>query len=174
MFARSLFSRLPSRAVAASFKRFNSSLLLQNRITAESIVAKYSSGPLNVKYTQEHEWLAAHPDGTAFVGITKYAADALGDATYIELPEITEDVTEQGDSIGSVESVKSASEIYSPIEGQLLEVNEQLNENPELINKDPMGAGWIVKMKLVNESELNERELMDEESYVKFLQEHEA
>ncbi|CDK27885.1 unnamed protein product [Kuraishia capsulata CBS 1993] len=164
-------TKAPVRAaLAQSFpvfaRRFNST----NTVNPDSVVFKYSeSGPLKVKYTPEHEWIAYHQDGTAFIGITSYAADSLGDATYIELPEITEDSIEQGDTLGSVESVKSASEIYSPVSGIVTEVNEKLHDSPELINEDPMGAGWIVKVKLANEAELDEGALLDTESYQEFL-----
>ncbi|SCU96136.1 LAMI_0F05336g1_1 [Lachancea mirantina] len=129
-----------------------------------------SSGPSAIKYTSQHEWIAAHPDGTAFVGITKYAADALGDATYVELPE-AESELEAGDSLGSVESVKSASEIYQPVGGVVLEGNEALNDSPQLINEDPLGEGWIAKVKLNNVADLETDELMSLEQYEKSLQE---
>lgn len=129
-----------------------------------------SSGPSVVKYTSQHEWIAAHQDGTAFVGITKYAADALGDATYIELPEADTEV-EAGESLGSVESVKSASEIYQPVPGVVVEANEALNDSPQLINQDPMGEGWIAKVKLNDSQDLNSEELLTLEQYEKVLEE---
>ncbi|CAR22330.1 Glycine cleavage system H protein [Lachancea thermotolerans] len=128
------------------------------------------SGPSSVKYTSQHEWIAAHQDGTAFVGITKYAADALGDATYIELPEADSEL-EAGDSLGSVESVKSASEVYQPLAGTVLEGNESLNDTPQLINEDPMGEGWIAKVRLNDLADMNGEELMSLEQYEESLKE---
>lgn len=121
--------------------------------------------PKQIKFTQDHEWLTVHENGSCFLGITKYAADALGDATFIELPEVNE-VFESGDTIGSVESVKSASEIYTPVGGKVRAVNEVLSGNPGLINQDPMGEGWLIELEVDTE---NFDELMDEEGYKEFL-----
>ncbi|ODQ77161.1 hypothetical protein BABINDRAFT_42055 [Babjeviella inositovora NRRL Y-12698] len=167
IFARSAV-RAPVRIQASAvFSRFQSTL---NQINKDSVVGQFSA-QLSVKYTAEHEWLASAPDGTTYVGITKYAADALGDATFIELPTVG-DVVEIGDSIGSVESVKSASEVYAPISGEVLAVNEELEANPQLINEDPMGNGWFVKIKVadVKELETNE-ELLSEAQYQESLSE---
>lgn len=140
-----------------------------NALTKTALPFTYSSsGPISVKYTAQHEWIAAHSDGIAFVGITKYAADALGDATYIELPE-TEMELEKGDSLGSVESVKSASEIYQPASGMVQEANGALEEAPQLINQDPMGAAWIAKVKLNDLKDLEFEDLLDLEQYAKSL-----
>ena len=113
-----------------------------------------SSVPEDLKYTKEHEWIRV--DGEEIiVGITDYAQNALTDIVYIELPE-------SGDSFGTdeefsvVESVKSASPIFAPIAGEITEVNEELDDAPELMNTDPYGAGWIVKMKPSNPSELDD------------------
>jgi glycine cleavage system H protein len=122
-----------------------------------------------VRYTNEHEWIAQHADGVSFVGITKYAADALGDATFVELPEVGDELT-TGDSMGSVESVKSSSEIYSPVNGEVIEVNETLNDSPQLINQDPMGEGWLAKIKTEGKLE-NIAELLTEEEYHESLKE---
>lgn len=140
--------------------RFNST----NRINPESLVFKYSSsGPKVVKYTSDHEWIAQHEDGTAFIGITKYAADALGDATFVELPEVGSEFAE-GESIGSVESVKSSSEIYAPVDAKVLEVNTELEEKPQLINSDPLGEGYLAKISF--EKDISEYEnLLSEEQY---------
>ncbi|KAH3660237.1 hypothetical protein OGAPHI_007442 [Ogataea philodendri] len=139
-----------------------------NVLNTSSVVFNHSKGPVTLKFTDQHEWISHHPDGVTYVGITKYASDALGDTTFIELPH--DSVGEQvakGDVIGSVESVKSASEVYSPVDGEVLEVNTALEESPELVNKDPMGDGWIVKIKV---EELGP-DLLSEEDYVKLLQE---
>lgn len=142
-----------------------------NALTKTSLPFTYStSGPSSVLYTSQHEWIAAHQDGTAFVGITKYAADALGDATYVELPEVDTEL-EKGESIGSVESVKSASEIYQPVAGTVIEANTALDGSPQLINEDPMGAAWIAKIKVSDPSELQNGELLTLEDYEKSLKE---
>ena len=122
------------------------------------------------KYTAQHEWIAAHADGSAFVGITKYAADALGDATYIELPDVDSEL-EAGESFGSVESVKSASEIYSPVAGMVVEVNEALSDSPQLINTDPLGEGWIIKVKVADAAALESEDLLTLEQYEQHLKE---
>lgn len=147
--------------------RFQSS----NALNKAQLPFTYSgSGPVSVKYTTQHEWIAAHEDATAFLGITQYAADALGDATYIEMPEPETEVS-AGESISSVESVKSASEIYQPVSGTVLEGNLALEDSPQLINSDPMGEGWIAKIKLENPDAMNVAEgLMTLEQYEKFLE----
>lgn len=126
-------------------------------------------GPEQVKYTKDHEWVALHPDGTGFLGITDYASAALGDTTYVELPEVDQTI-EAGDSIGSVESVKSASEVYMPVDGTITEVNTQLEDSPQLINSDPLGKGWMIKFTL---DDAKGKEQMDElfslEQYEEFL-----
>lgn len=124
-----------------------------------------------VRYTNEHEWIAQHDDGVAFVGITKYAADALGDATFVELAEVG-DALSTGDSMGSVESVKSSSEIYSPVNGEVLEVNTELNDSPQLINEDPMGAAWLAKIKTEGKLE-DYDELLTEDQYHESLKDEE-
>lgn len=140
-----------------------------NALTKSALPFTYSSeGPATVKYTAQHEWIAAHNDGTAFVGITKYAADALGDATYIELPE-AETELEKGESLGSVESVKSASEIYQPVGATVIESNSTLDESPQLINEDPMGAAWIAKVKLNDLKDLESQDLFSLDQYQQSL-----
>lgn len=159
-----------SPMISAHFRRFNSN---NYKLNTDSRVVNYTTeGPRFVKFTEEHEWLAAHSDDTVFIGITRYASEALGDATYVELPELGAKV-EVGESIGSVESVKSASEIYSPAAGEIFAVNGFLESNPQAINDDPMGEAWIAQIKL-NESfeTLQDQEgLMSESEYEKFLQE---
>lgn len=149
---------------APMFVRFNS-----NGLTKDSPVTQYSGSAPLVKYTEEHEWIALHDDNVAFIGITKYAADALGDATFIELPTAGTEV-EKGDSIGSVESVKSASDIYSPVAGEIVEGNTVLESSAGLINADPMGEAWFAKIKVSEPSELDE--LLSLEDYQKFLKSH--
>lgn len=159
-----------ARPLAFSAVRFNSVL---HKINTESFVFKYSQeGPKVVKYTPEHEWLAVHKDDSAFIGITKYAAEALGDATFIELPEVGT-VVEAGESIGSVESVKSASEIYSPVAGEIVAINETLESSPGLINEDPMGEAWIAQIKLSEPLVIDSsEELLSESAYEASLEEH--
>lgn len=151
--------------------RFNS---VNFKLNTDSHVYKYlEEGPKFVKFTAEHEWIAVFSDDSAFVGITTYAADALGDTTFVELPEVGVSY-EAGESIGSVESVKSASEIYAPVSGEVVAINDILESKPQLINSDPMGAGWIAQIKLAEPAEtLESREdLLDEAGYEASLEEH--
>lgn len=159
----------PSMPLKYSFARFESSLSDSNKLNPKSIAATFSKGPVTVKYTPEHEWISIHPDGTTFIGITNYAADALGDATYVELPsDLIGDEVSKGDTIGSVESVKSASDVYSPVEGKVLEGNDALEDKPALINEDPMGDGWIAKIQVGKGFKGDE--LLSQEEYIKLLE----
>lgn len=156
---------------SVGFVRFNST---NHKLNTDSRAFKYSQeGPLFLKFTEEHEWLAVHKDDTAFIGITLYASDSLGDATFIELPEVGDRV-EVGDSIGSVESVKSASEIYSPVAGEVVAVNETLESSPQLINEDPQGEAWIAHIKLNETADVvgQQENLLSAEEYEALLQEH--
>lgn len=103
------------------------------------------SNPTNLKYSEEHEWVAVEGD-IATVGITKYAADALGDVVFVDLPKVGSSTTFTK-MCGEIESTKSVSEIYSPVSGEVIEVNEAVTTNPELVNQDPFGAGWLYKVK---------------------------
>jgi glycine cleavage system H protein len=105
--------------------------------------------PKDLLYTRSHEWTRLE-NGTAVVGITHFAQEQLGDLTYVELPEAGATVS-AGTEMGSVESVKAASELYSPVSGEVLEVNAELASAPELINQEPYGAGWMLKIKLSGE-----------------------
>ena len=111
-----------------------------------------SQTPANVKYTKEHEWVLENPDGTVRIGITDYAQGALGDIVYIQLPKVNAPV-KGGSVCGEVESTKSVSEIYAPVGGIVLSVNEKLETNPELINSDPYGEGWIAQIGSVEVTE---------------------
>lgn len=102
--------------------------------------------PANLKYTGSHEWVRQESDGTVTVGITEFAQDALGDLVYVELPEVDQEVDSGGD-MAVVESVKAASDVYAPIAGTVVAVNEALSDDPEIINSDPYGEGWIVRLK---------------------------
>lgn len=104
--------------------------------------------PGDLDYTEEHEWLRREQDGSVTVGITDHAQAALGDLVYVELPEVGQDV-DAGSEMAVVESVKAASDVYAPVGGRVLEINEALSDDPEKINSDPYGAGWIVKLQPV-------------------------
>jgi len=122
------------------------------------------------KYTAYHEWITldtATPT-IATIGITKYAADALGDVVYIELPAVDAEAA-TGKPMGAVESVKSASDIYSPVDGTVVEVNEALTEKPGTVNRHPEGAGWMVKVR-VGEGALEKEGLMGEDEYRKLTE----
>jgi glycine cleavage system H protein len=103
--------------------------------------------PADLKYTKDHEWLKPAGDGTALVGITHYAQDALGDVVFVDLPDAG-DVFAQGEEFGTVESVKTVSELNMPSAGEILDVNATLTDHPEAVNEDPYGKGWMVKIKL--------------------------
>ena len=111
-----------------------------------------SSTPDNVQYTKDHEWVATQADGSVRMGITDYAQGALGDIVYIQLPKLNAPV-KGGVVCGEVESTKSVSEIYAPVSGTVVKVNEKLESNPELINSDPYGEGWIAEISQVELSE---------------------
>jgi glycine cleavage system H protein len=102
--------------------------------------------PGDLLFTNEHEWLRKEEDGTVTIGITDHAQEALGDLVYVELPEVGQDVTSGGD-MAVVESVKAASDVYSPVSGEVTAVNEILADTPENINSDPYGDGWIVRIR---------------------------
>ncbi len=110
--------------------------------------------PENLKYTQSHEWAQLLTDGTVRVGITDYAQRALGDMVYVELPKIGNSYAAEAEC-AVVESVKSASDLYCPLTGEVIEVNEALNEHPEIVNQDPYGAGWIFRLRPKNAGDLN-------------------
>ncbi|KAK3708581.1 glycine cleavage system H-protein subunit [Vermiconidia calcicola] len=121
------------------------------------------------KYTQDHEWVELSDDGaTGTIGISTYAAKALGDVVFVELPTVDLEVN-QGDSIGAVESVKSASDIMTPVSGTIIEANNVLEEKPATINKSPEGEGWLAKIAVSDPSEVEK--LMDGEGYRKFTEE---
>jgi len=106
-----------------------------------------SNAPENLKYTKEHEWVEVRPAGVVRMGITDFAQGALGDIVYIQLPKIGESLT-SGSVCGEVESTKSVSEIYAPVSGKVVAINDALDKNPEVMNSDPYGAGWIAEVEL--------------------------
>ncbi len=107
--------------------------------------------PEDLLYTKDHEWIRIEGDGTAYVGITAYAQESLGDITFVEFPEVGATLAE-GDTFGVVESVKAASDLYMPLEAEVLEINEAVDAAPELVNQDPFGEGWLLKVRIVNAS----------------------
>ncbi|MBO0141973.1 glycine cleavage system protein GcvH [Agrobacterium sp. Ap1] len=114
-----------------------------------------------LKFTAEHEWLKLEGD-VATVGITQHAADQLGDLVFVELPEVGAELTKDGNA-ATVESVKAASDVYSPLDGEVTEVNQAIVDDPSLVNSDPQGAAWFFKLKLKNVSDVDA--LMDEAAY---------
>ncbi len=109
--------------------------------------------PEDLKYLSSHEWIRVEADGTAYIGITEHAQEAMGDLVFVETPEVGETVT-AGEEAGVVESVKAASDIYSPLTGEVLSINEALEEAPETVNNDPYGDGWMFQVKISDSSEL--------------------
>lgn len=119
------------------------------------------------KYTTDHEYVS-NDGGIATVGITKFAAEALGDIVFVELPEVGSTL-EQKESMGVVESVKAASDVYMPISGEIVEVNEALKDSPATINESPLDKGWMAKIKISNPAEMDE--MMTADAYAKFCEE---
>ncbi|CAG7608340.1 glycine cleavage system protein GcvH [Actinacidiphila bryophytorum] len=109
-----------------------------------------SINPEQLRYSKEHEWLTAPEDGTSTVGITSHAADALGDVVFVQLPEVGATVT-AGESCGELESTKSVSELYAPVSGEVTEVNQDVVDDPSLVNSAPFEGGWLFKVKVSQE-----------------------
>lgn len=116
-----------------------------------------------LKFAESHEWVKDNGDGTVTIGISEHAQQMLGDVVFVDLPEV-EDEIEAGDNFSLVESVKAASDIYAPISGEVVEINQELEDSPELINEEPYEGGWIVKVKMSDPSELDD--LKDAEEYL--------
>jgi glycine cleavage system H protein len=123
--------------------------------------------PGDLLYTNDHEWLRRESDGSVTLGITDHATSALGDLVYVELPEVGQDI-DAGGEMAVVESVKAASDVYAPVAGSVVAVNEDLSDDPEKINADPYGDGWIVRMKI---GDFDESELMSPDAYQQLLDE---
>jgi glycine cleavage system H protein len=121
--------------------------------------------PSNLHYTKEHEWVRVAED-IAVVGITDHAQKELGDIVYVELPKVGSTV-EQGKSLGSVESVKAVSDIYAPVSGEVIEVNDALSTAPEKLNEDPHGAAWLVKIRLSKPDEI--KQLLSADAYQAYV-----
>ena len=127
-----------------------------------------SNIPSELKYATSHEWVRNEGDGIVTVGITEHAQELLGDMVFVELPEVGETVS-TGDDVAVAESVKAASDIYAPVTGEVVEVNEDLEDSPELVNSDAFGDGWMFKVKLEDASELDG--LLDAEGYANSIDE---
>jgi glycine cleavage system H protein len=125
-----------------------------------------SNIPVDLKYAKSHEWVRANDDGTVTVGISDSAQDQLGDMVFVELPEVGASVTAE-EACAVVESVKAASDVYAPVSGEIVEVNENLGEGPEIVNQDPYGEGWIFRMQPSDADAVGG--LMDAEAYGAFL-----
>lgn len=122
--------------------------------------------PENLKYTRDHEWIKV--DGElAFIGITDYAQSALGDIVFVDVETVGETL-EKGESLGTIEAVKTVEDVYMPVSGEVLEFNEKVKDQPDLLNKDPYGDGWIIKIKLTQPAKLDD--LMDATSYKAYIE----
>jgi len=122
--------------------------------------------PEGLKYSKEHEWVLVE-DGVAIIGITEFAQGELGDIVFVELPEVGEKISKD-DPFGSLESVKAVSDIFAPISGAVVEINDDLKENPEAINEDPYGDGWMIKVQMTDMDEL--KDLMSSDDYAEFIE----
>ena len=125
-----------------------------------------SNIPGELKYTAEHEWVKPLGCGEALVGITDHAQNSLGDITFVDLPSDGESF-DKGETFGAVESVKAASDLYMPVKGEVLEINSELDATPEVVNNDPYAAGWMIKIKIEDPSELDS--LLDAAAYEAIL-----
>ncbi|HZF16599.1 MAG TPA: glycine cleavage system protein GcvH [Steroidobacteraceae bacterium] len=121
-----------------------------------------SNVPTDLKFTKSHEWIRVLPEGIAEIGITEHAQQALGDLVFVEVPESGREVS-AGDASAVVESVKAASDVYAPVSGEVVEGNAALAETPELINQDPYGSGWLMRIRFSNSAELDS--LLDARAY---------
>lgn len=126
-----------------------------------------SNVPSELKYTKSHEWARIEDDGTITVGITEHAQELLGDMVFVELPEVGSEV-EAGSECAVVESVKAASDVYSPVTGEVIEVNEALVDAPETVNSDAFGDGWMFKVRIDDEGQLEE--LLDADAYTEVME----
>ncbi|RLB73772.1 MAG: glycine cleavage system protein GcvH [Deltaproteobacteria bacterium] len=122
--------------------------------------------PKDLKYTEEHEWVLVEDD-IVTIGVTDFAQDQLGDIVFVELPEVG-DTLEEGDTFGVVESVKAVSDVYAPVSGEVVEINEALPDEPEALNNSPYDEGWMIKMKLTDSGAL--ADLMDVAAYQAFVE----
>ncbi|MFI8512960.1 glycine cleavage system protein GcvH [Streptomyces sp. NPDC085460] len=121
------------------------------------------SNPQQLRYSKEHEWLSAVEDGVATVGITEHAANALGDVVYVQLPEVGDTVT-AGESCGELESTKSVSDLYAPVTGEIVEANQDVVDDPSLVNSAPFEGGWLFKVRISGEPD----DLLSADEYTAF------
>jgi len=121
---------------------------------------------MSVKYSEDHAWVKVQDEDLVTIGITDFAQEQLGDLVYIELPKVGHECS-RGDNISVIESVKSASDLVAPVSGEIVEVNDKLEDDPELVSEEPMAEGWFIKVKFSKPSELDE--LMNEETYQTFM-----
>ena len=122
--------------------------------------------PADLLYTKDHEWIKLHDDGTATIGITDYAQESLGDITFVEFPEVGA-ALEIGDTFSVVESVKAASDLYMPVSGEIVEINEAVDAAPELVNQEAFTQGWLLKVRLADDSQV--ADLMKPEAYAELI-----
>nr|WP_297457249.1 glycine cleavage system protein GcvH [uncultured Halomonas sp.] len=126
-----------------------------------------STIPANLRYTESHEWVQDNGDGTVTLGITDHAQEALGDVVFVELPETGRELN-AGEEFGVIESVKAASDLYAPLAGEVVEINDSLEDAPETVNESPYEAGWILKLKLADASALDA--LLDADAYARLAE----
>jgi glycine cleavage system H protein len=127
--------------------------------------------PEELRYTKSHEWVRVNDDGTLTIGITDHAQDQLGDMVFVEVPEVDQEL-EAEDACAVVESVKAASDVYAPLAGTIVEVNEDLTDSPETVNQDPYGAGWIMKLRPTDPDAVDG--LMDADAYGAYIESEEG
>ena len=121
--------------------------------------------PANLKYTEDHEWISV--DGNiGTIGVTEHAQSELGDVVYVDISDDVTNVT-KGDSFGTIEAVKTVSDIFAPVSGKVVEINKALNDNPAVVNSDPYGEGWMIKIELSNPGELDD--LLDADAYTQIV-----
>merc|ERR1711998_124376 len=154
---RRMLSALSRRSAAAAFRVSRVGLVQPQVVSAALFRRDFAT-----TFTSDHEWVSDPVDGVITTGITDFAQNQLGDVVYVELPEVG-DTFDQGDTMGVVESVKAASDVYAPVSGEIVEVNDSLSDDPAVVNTDPEGEAWWVKIKLSAPAELDE--LMDDDTY---------
>ena len=120
-----------------------------------------------IRYSKEHEWVKSTEEGLVFVGVTQFAQEQMGDVVFVEMDDVGTSC-DQFTKVGEIESVKAVSDLYTPISGEIVETNQELINNPELVNNDPLNGGWILKIKVADIQEINN--LMTEEEYKSYIQ----
>ena len=121
--------------------------------------------PAEIKYTKEHEWISLD-DEVAIIGITDHAQSQLGDIVFVELPDVDSEIN-QNETFGVIEAVKTVADLFAPVKGLIIELNSSLEDSPDLINSDPYGAGWIIKVKVTNSNQYDD--LMSSDEYEEFI-----